>query len=164
MRLQLALRCHAKYQKVRVTHYQFSNTHWNSRNISHHLQGIWNNTDFGLDLDHLQKTIIAMQDNELESVNPPDIKIITTKNFASVIIVQIIVWTFIGIMVFLLPILSLIKAHFRAQEMEAHYMTIQGSDRETVHFRAPRQGNDREEVGPPPLPRLPRQPTRLAAW
>ena len=66
LKVRLALSCHADYRWICVTPLKVNETDYNWEKIKNHISGVWNSSDFGLDLGRLHNQITTMKHSRLD--------------------------------------------------------------------------------------------------
>ena len=74
LKVKLALCCHSHFKWICVTPLQVNESHYTCDKIKNHLEGVWNHSDFGLDISKLHQEIMDMYQGE---------KTFSTQNTAS---------------------------------------------------------------------------------
>jgi len=63
-KVNLALRCHADLKWICVTTLQVHKSHHTWDKIKNHLEGVWNHSDFGLDISKLHQEILDINQGQ----------------------------------------------------------------------------------------------------
>ena len=58
LKVKLALCCHSDFKRICVTPLQVKSSRYTWDKIKHHLEGVWNPSDFGLEFSKLHQEIV----------------------------------------------------------------------------------------------------------